>query len=670
MFLLQIAAVVGHLSFCYSQDAPKVSTKLGIITGHYKISHAGNKYEAYEGIPFALPPVGERRFEIPEPIGPWTGELVANQIPNKCFELIRDLYPSGNYLNGDEDCLYLKIYSPVKRNGSLPVIVYIYGGAFQQGVSEKNEEHYLIDHDVIYAAMNYRVGILGFLSTGDEVVPGNMGLKDQVLALKWIKENIESFGGDPNRITIIGLSAGAVSVHLHYLSPMSRGLFNSGISLSGTAFKCWAQTDHAREKAMKLGAALDCPTIDTKSLVQCLRKRSAHDITGALPLFMPWQLMPYTPFGPVIEKPSKNSFLTRPPAEIVRSGDVYDVPWITGVVSEEGIYPLSEFVRNETILQDLDSNWEERAPILLDFNYTASKKDHPKIAKRIREHYFGDKPINRENIGILIRLASDRFFNVDSVKAAIAHSKAIHSPVWFYYYSYKTGKDSITINSHIQDYGVPHGEDVYMVIGNDIIIPARDQKNLAMQNLLIQLWTSVAYNSKPKLDLEWSKVDSLPGNLTETNFNYLHIAGPDNLTEEHNIEFIQYSFWKSLGLDDNTQGNTDCELPVDGRFRHEQTIPGCTDRRVRRIVQQNDRHQGFVDENGCFADVEILNAVLRKAKADGGTIGVMDLHKAFDSVHKIEIAVSHDWKRISSGKLAANAGICEKPMFNSFLAGF
>ena len=122
---------------------------------------------------------------------------------------------------------------------------------------------------------------LGFLSTEDEVLPGNLGLKDQSIALRWIHENIESFGGDCNKITLAGFSAGSSSVQYHYLSPWSKGLFHSGIMISGTSFNPWGFALQPAEKAKKLGSIFDCPTNSSRSLVNCLRKIPAHTLTGA-----------------------------------------------------------------------------------------------------------------------------------------------------------------------------------------------------------------------------------------------------------------------------------------------------------------------------------------------------------------------------------------------------
>ena len=194
----------------------------------------------------------------------------------------------SNSVQGDEDCLYLNVYAPLRReNQSLPVIVLIHGGAFQYLHGDwLLQPHYLVKEDVIVVGMNYRLSSLGFLSTEDEVVPGNMGLKDQSMALRWVKTHIQAFGGDPTKVTIVGGSAGGTSVHYHYLSRMSAGLFQSGMSFSGTALDCWTQTENSREKSMRLAELVNCPTGDARKMIECMRERPAKDIVAAQTKFM------------------------------------------------------------------------------------------------------------------------------------------------------------------------------------------------------------------------------------------------------------------------------------------------------------------------------------------------------------------------------------------------
>ncbi|XP_009978204.1 PREDICTED: bile salt-activated lipase-like, partial [Tauraco erythrolophus] len=167
---------------------------------------------------------------------------------------------------------------------------WIYGGAFLFGGGQGANflDNYLYDGEeiavrgnVIVVTINYRVGPLGFLSTGDENLPGNYGLKDQHMAIAWVKRNIKAFGGDPENITIFGESAGAVSVSLQMLSPKNKGLFKRAISQSGVGLCSWAIQDDPLAWAKKLAEKVGCPTDTTAALANCLRISDPKAVTLA-----------------------------------------------------------------------------------------------------------------------------------------------------------------------------------------------------------------------------------------------------------------------------------------------------------------------------------------------------------------------------------------------------
>lgn len=155
----------------------------------------------------------------------------------------------------------------------LPVMFYLYGGAFTMGDATTYGPHYFMDEDVILVVPNYRVSSFGFLDAGIKGASGNQGMKDQVLALKWVKENIQAFGGDPGSVTIFGESAGSISVSHLVASPMASGLFHRAIAQSGTSALSLAQwPDPTFEEPKKLAVAVDCPTSNMEYMVDCLRK--------------------------------------------------------------------------------------------------------------------------------------------------------------------------------------------------------------------------------------------------------------------------------------------------------------------------------------------------------------------------------------------------------------
>ena len=188
---------------------------------------------------------------------------------------------------GEEDCLHVNIFTKtVNPEKPLPVMVYIHGGAFCRGSSgtELYGPDFLIQKDIVYVNFNYRLGALGFLSVDDPEakVPGNAGLKDQALALKWIKENVQFFGGDPNNITLFGESAGGCSVHYHLLSNMSKNLFHRAIVMSGTALNNWSVMPDLKYP-LRLAKALGWSEKDgdAKAMVEFLREQDAMKIVKA-----------------------------------------------------------------------------------------------------------------------------------------------------------------------------------------------------------------------------------------------------------------------------------------------------------------------------------------------------------------------------------------------------
>lgn len=249
-----------------------VNTKKGALRGRYMSYKTGisGGYYSFQGIKYGKAPIGNRRFKAPLPETSWKGVKPAVREGASC--------PHRNMIlenfKGNEDCLFLNVYTPKlpdsDTNSKLPVLFWIHGGGFQFGNGNAflYGPDYLIPENIILVTINYRLGALGFLNTGTPDAPGNAGLKDQVLALKWVRDNIKSFGGDPNAVTIAGQSAGSASVHYLLLSPMAKGLFKRAIAQSGVALNPWAITDIPHERAFLLGKALNYQTNDTEKLVR------------------------------------------------------------------------------------------------------------------------------------------------------------------------------------------------------------------------------------------------------------------------------------------------------------------------------------------------------------------------------------------------------------------
>lgn len=248
-----------------SSSSETVSTEDGLVEGTVMISQLGASFNAFLRIPFAMPPVGDLRFQEPQPVRPWSGTLDATAYGPVCVQ------PNAvPFFDVSEDCLHLNVYSK-DLTGSKPVIFFIHGGSFEFGTGMFEGPHYLMDRDLVVVTINYRLGSFGFLATGTKEAPGNSGMKDQVMALKWVNRNIARFGGDPNKITISGLSAGSVSVTALMVSPMARNLFHGVIAVSGTITGFNLLPSEYLDIAKDLSAKLNCATDNVEDMVACLK---------------------------------------------------------------------------------------------------------------------------------------------------------------------------------------------------------------------------------------------------------------------------------------------------------------------------------------------------------------------------------------------------------------
>ncbi|NXI30481.1 SASB hydrolase, partial [Sterrhoptilus dennistouni] len=227
---------------------PEAETKYGRVRGYqFQVDTAERTVNVFLGLPFAKPPVGSLRFSEPQPPEPWEGVRDATSYPPMCLQdkvlgqYFSDIITNRKEkvpLQVSEDCLYLNVYTPVStgKQEKLPVLVWIHGGGLVSGAASSYDGSALAAFDnVVVVAIQYRLGVAGYFSTGDEHARGNWGYLDQVAALRWIQENIIHFGGDPGSVTIFGESAGGISVSALVLSPLAKGLFHRAISESGTA---------------------------------------------------------------------------------------------------------------------------------------------------------------------------------------------------------------------------------------------------------------------------------------------------------------------------------------------------------------------------------------------------------------------------------------------------
>ena len=294
-------------------------------------SFEGQDIMAFRGIKYA----NAKRFAPSELFHTWTGIYNATIDGSICPQPTRYLH----YPEMDEDCLFLNIYTRDLLHKK-PVLVHIHGGGNFRGMSHSSEigPQYILDKDIVLVTINYRLGAFGFLSTQTAEAPGNNGYKDQAVALKWVRRFIEGFGGDPQSITLSGRSAGGMAVTLHLLSPMSRGLFQKAIVMSG------ATTHHYHvdnvQWTQELAHGLGCPKYDPKLLVDCLKTKPWKAI---IDLCSTWEVygLSNMKWNYEIEKDfGQEVFLTGNPTELFKQGEFKRVPIMTGLSRDEFKYSV------------------------------------------------------------------------------------------------------------------------------------------------------------------------------------------------------------------------------------------------------------------------------------------------------------------------------------------
>uniref|UniRef100_A0A914CR43 Carboxylesterase type B domain-containing protein n=1 Tax=Acrobeloides nanus TaxID=290746 RepID=A0A914CR43_9BILA len=243
--------------------------------------------DIFLNIPYAKPPVGELRFEKPQPPESWKGVREAKNFGHGCLPHVQGHWDTvAPYTS--EDCLSLNIFRPHKKSKSpegYPVLVWVHGGGFCTGnailYGFNNISNNFVRQDLVVITIQYRLGHLGFVSTGDEVMPGNYGLWDLAQAFKFIHENIEDFGGDPKKITAWGLSAGGALVSALSLSPHSRDYIARSIEMSGVVLATWASSDAVITATEELALELSCTNQDSKKVKECFKKKSTQEILDA-----------------------------------------------------------------------------------------------------------------------------------------------------------------------------------------------------------------------------------------------------------------------------------------------------------------------------------------------------------------------------------------------------
>ncbi|XP_004867398.1 neuroligin-4, X-linked isoform X1 [Heterocephalus glaber] len=568
--LLWVTALSVKFTLTDSQaQYPVVNTNYGKIRGLRTPlpNEILGPVEQYLGVPYASPPTGERRFQPPEPPSSWTGVRNATQFAGVCPQhldersLLHDMLPIWFTANLDtlmtyvqdqnEDCLYLNIYVPTEddihdQNSKKPVMVYIHGGSYMEGTGNMIDGSILSSYgNVIVITINYRLGILGFLSTGDQAAKGNYGLLDQIQALRWIEENVGAFGGDPKRVTIFGSGAGASCVSLLTLSHYSEGLFQKAIIQSGTALSSWAVNYQPAKYTRMLADKVGCNMLDTTDMVECLRNKNYKELIQQTITPATYHIA----FGPVID----GDVIPDDPQILMEQGEFLNYDIMLGVNQGEGLKFVDGMVDNEDGVTPNDFDFSVS-------NFVDNLYGYPEGKDTLRETIkfmytdWADKENPETRRKTLVALFTDHQWVAPAVATADLHAQ-YGSPTYFYAFYH-----------HCQSEMKPswadsaHGDEVPYVFGIPMIGPTElfscnfSKNDVMLSAVVMTYWTNFAKTGDPNQPVpqDTKFIHTKPNRFEEVAWSkynpkdqlYLHIGLKPRVRDHYRATKV--AFWLEL----------------------------------------------------------------------------------------------------------------------------
>ena len=489
----------------FASDPLKVKTDKGKVEGTLTTDGA---VRAFKGIPYAAPPVGNLRWQPPQPAAKWHDTLPTKAFGPHCIQ--SDSYPDMIFhdTGASEDCLTLNVWTPANAQpGSLPVMVWIYGGGFVTGgTSEARQDgQFLAHHNVVIVSMNYRLGIFGFFAhpqlsaESPHHASGNYGLMDQAAAIAWVRRNISAFGGDPANITIFGQSAGAESVSALMASPVAKDLFNKAIGQSGSEFPRYDRGSLTLQQAEQANTAWATRTFGTSKLF-ALRLLPAKEILGAA-------MSSSAPdFRPIID----GYFLPEPIEQTFAAGKQAHVPLLGGWVANED---------------------RPNTPTTADsFTVQAHIEFGPNALKFLALY---PATTDAEAIRSAADSATDHSMAFPTWAWLEAQTKTGNTPIYRYFFDLPSPGD----RNHPASEGAFHSDDIEYVFG---ALDSRPEMQIrpedrALSELMQQYWTNFARTGDPN----GPNLPKWPTYNAADNFQVMHLdAHPAAAPDAHRPRYL------------------------------------------------------------------------------------------------------------------------------------
>jgi para-nitrobenzyl esterase len=518
LLFASLFALTFFAGIAQASDPLKIKTDKGSVEGTYTTDH---QVRIFKGIPYAAPPVGNLRWQPPQPAAKFFGTFAAKDFGHHCYQTNPFADMTFNDPGPSEDCLTLNIWAPAKAApGSLPVMVWIHGGGYTAGSASepRHDGQFLAHRNVIIVTLNYRLGIFGFFTHPDLAAEsphhaaGNYGLLDQAAALAWVSRNITAFGGDPNNITLFGESAGSFSVSAQMASPLSKALIAKAIGESGGAFRSNSLSFPTLAKTEQDDADFAQTALHASTLAD-LRKLSADDIIQAASA----KTTPLPPrFGPVVD----GYFLPQSVPEIYAAGNQAHVPLLAGWNADEvrsmvTMNPVKTTVASFTAQATRD--FGARAPEFLAV--------YPATTDAQAVQSAGD-------------FVSDRFIAYSTWAWIEAQVKTGNAPVYRYRFDLAAPGDKF----HPAGIGAFHSDDIEYVFGT---LDTRQQATIRPEDRTLsdqvqQYWTNFARNGNPN----GSNLPTWPTYGASTDWQVMHLNVPSEAKPD--IQRPRYLFLDSV----------------------------------------------------------------------------------------------------------------------------
>ncbi|CAI2347443.1 unnamed protein product [Caenorhabditis sp. 36 PRJEB53466] len=488
----------------------QVVTSYGPIEGRRLIHEGDKQVDAFQGIPYAAPPVGKLRFAMPQPHEKWTKVLETKAFGARGIQKDSLFLPKS--APQSEDNLTLNIFTPVwtpKNDQGFAVLLYIHGGGFVSDSAHKygdlSVSQHLVTKDVVVVTIQYRLGFLGFWTTGDGSIPDNLAFHDMTFALKWVKENIAAFNGNPNNITLMGQSAGGASVDFLSISPISRDLFHKVIPMAGNASCNWAihtrPLNSCRNRAQEIGVTDGTNTLDW---VEKLREVPADKFAAALDTgSVDSKEEPELLIGPKYD----TVFLPKPIMELRQEAPMK--PRLVGCARSEGLIMCLFGTKSKHPLHicqdDVSAILSERLFPLKAREY--QEKAMEKLIDVEKEHSKDQWQ------RAICELKGDSFLNVGVQQNVLDVLETQPStPVYFYSFDYFNPKAYGILGWKMPFKDATHCTDISYVVGNHIVMSLEfNETDYKVIDITTRLWTNFAKYGDPngvgddeaKLEQKW-----------------------------------------------------------------------------------------------------------------------------------------------------------------------